>query len=70
MIDPDSDEAQIEAEELGIQPTLKRISRFDAYIFRAPEGLPSARLIHRGKSGAIDVLADGYMVADGVHRTG
>jgi len=70
MIDPDSDEAQIEAEELGIPPTLKRISRFDAYIFRAPEGLPSARLIHRGESGAIDVLAGGYMVAHGVHRTG
>jgi hypothetical protein len=70
VIDPDSDEAQIEAEELGIPPTLKRISRFDAYIYKAPEGLPSARLTHRGESGAIDVLAGGYVVAHGVHRTG
>jgi len=70
MADLDSDEAAIEAEELGLPPTLKRLSRFVAYLYTAPRGLPPLRLIHKGKSGAIDILAGGYMVAYGAHRTG
>jgi hypothetical protein len=70
MVDPDSEDAQLEAEELGLPPTLKRLSRFDAYLYKAPEGLPPVRQIHKGHCRAIDILAGGYMVAYGTHRTG
>ena len=49
---------------------MKRLSRNDDYISRAPEGLPVARLIRRGSSGAIDALSGGYCVVYGRHRSG
>lgn len=70
MVDPDSDDAQLEAEELGLPLTLKRISNFDAYIFRALEGIRTARLTNKGKSGEIDVFSNGYCLAYGRHRSG
>ena len=70
MVDPDSEDAQLEAEELGLPPTLKRLSDNDAYIYKAPDGLPIARLTHRGKTGMIDVFSGGYCLVYGKHRTG
>ena len=34
MLDPDSDAAQEEAQDLGLPPTLTRLSRQDAYIYK------------------------------------
>ena len=70
MVDPDSNDAQLEAEELGLPRTLTRLSRFDAYLYKAPQGLPPLRLIHKGESGNLDIMANGYMVAYGTHQTG
>jgi hypothetical protein len=70
MLDPDSEEAQAEVRRLGLPPTLTRASRNTAYIYKLPEGVPAVNLTHWGNSKTIDILAVGYAVAYGTHRTG
>jgi hypothetical protein len=69
-VDPDTDPAQAEAHKLGLSPTLTRKSRQPAFIYRRPADCPATSVKKRGKSGAIDVLADGYLVTFGRHKDG
>jgi len=70
VVDPDSPAATAEAEALGLRPTPIRRSRSDAYLYAKPHGCPLERAIHKGTSGQIDVLTDGYLVAHGRHLSG
>ena len=69
MLDPDSDDARAECYRNGVPDTLTRISRNNAFIFKAPPGLGNVQLTHKGTSGAIDIL-NGYCLVYGTHRTG
>ena len=42
MVDLDSNDAQLEAEELGLPLTLTRLSRFDVYLYKASQRAPAA----------------------------
>lgn len=68
MVDPDSPEAEAEAQDLGLPVTLVRRSRMTAYLYRRPDGCPLARAVHKGTSDQIDVLSDGYCVLHGTHK--
>jgi hypothetical protein len=70
MVDPDSPEALQEAQELGLPPTLTRISKNVAYLYKVPSDTPKVRLIHRGKTGNLDILTMGYCIVYGKHQTG
>ena len=48
MIDPDSEEALAEVEELGLPTTLSRQSHHTAFLYRVPEGTPTVRLTGNG----------------------
>ena len=70
MVDPDNAEAVAEARALGLPPTITRISRSPGYLYQRPGALPQANAIKQGVSEKLDVLARGYVVAHGRHRTG
>lgn len=70
MVDPDSQAAQEEARRLGLPPTLTRISKNPAYVYKLPPDVPHANITNWGESKELDVLAEGYMVAHGTHQTG
>jgi hypothetical protein len=70
VVDPDSDEAQDEAIQLGLPPTRPRISRYPAYLYLRPDDCPAVNAIRMGRSGALDVLGRGYVLVYGRHRAG
>lgn len=69
-VDPDSPAADAEARELGLPPTLVRISRNPAFLYRRPPDCPEENDIQTGSSGALDVLGRGYLVVEGRHASG
>src|SRR5262249_6435211 len=70
FVDPDSAEALAEGAECGTPPSIPRPSRNVGYLRARPDGCPTARVTRQGGSGAVDVLASGYAVVYGRHRTG
>ena len=70
MLDPDSPDALAEVTTLGVPPTLTRISRNKGFIFKAPPDTRAARIVHKGRSKAIDIFTNGYCLVYGTHRTG
>ena len=70
VVDTDSLDAYAEAEELGLEPTVTRVSRNPAFLYRRPEGCPIKSATRKGSSGKIDVLASGQVVAYGRHSKG
>jgi len=69
-IDCDSLEAIQEASELGLTPTLCRVSRWPAYVFQATVNTPKTNRTQWGKSHKLDILGGGYLVVHGTHQTG
>ena len=66
-VDPDSDAAQDEVWDLGLDGGLARYSRQKAYLFRRPPDCPIHNVIRWGQSGAIDILTNGqFLVYDEV----
>lgn len=70
VIDPDSDAAIADAERRGLPPTLVRISRMPAYLYRRPPSCPATNITQNGPSEKLDVLGTGYLVVYGRHRCG
>jgi hypothetical protein len=70
LLDPDSEEAQAETLELGRPATTVRVSRNNAFIYRRPDGCPTELALKSGRSGKLDVMSLGYVVAFGEHQTG
>jgi hypothetical protein len=70
MTDLDSPEAHEEAQELGLPPTLTRVSKNTAHLYKVPPDTPKVQLIHKGKSGNLDILTMGYCIVYGKHQTG
>ena len=69
-IDCDSEAAIHEAFELGLTPTLCRVSRWPAYVFQATVGTPKTNRTQWGESHKLDILGGGYLVVHGTHQTG
>ena len=69
-IDCDSDEAIHEASELGLTPTVCRMSRWPAYVFQVTVDTPKTNRTQWGGSHKLDILGNGYLVVHGTHQTG
>ena len=69
-IDCDSEAAIHEAFELGLTPTLCRVSRWPAYVFQATADTPKTNRTQWGESHKLDILGSGYLVVHGTHQTG
>ncbi|HVC35366.1 MAG TPA: bifunctional DNA primase/polymerase [Chloroflexota bacterium] len=69
-VDPDSQAAFDEVYQLGAPSSVIRQSRNPSLLYRAPEDCALARAIHKGATGAIDVLSKGIAIVHGEHRTG
>ncbi len=65
-IDIDTDDALKTALAQGLPPTVIRSGRMPAYIYARPEGCPTRRICRAG----LDILAAGYLVIAGRHRSG
>ena len=72
VVDCDSDDAVAEAGRLGVDGAAwVQTGKGRHYYFTRPDGCPATRRTRRGASEAIDILADGYVVAPpSRHRTG
>jgi hypothetical protein len=70
-VDCDSDEALAEATALGLPPApVMKTAKGRRYRYRAPREVVGRRVTKRGRSRSIDLLAGGYVVVAGQHRTG
>lgn len=69
-LDPDSAEGMMETQRRGIPPTAFRTSRNPSYLYRRDESCPITKTIHKGESGAIDVMTEGQVIVYGRHRLG
>jgi hypothetical protein len=70
-VDVDSDEALGEATAYGLPPApVIKTAKGRRYRYRCPRELAGRRITRRGRSRSIDVLAGGYVVVEGRHRTG
>ena len=70
-VDADSAEAEAEANQLGLPPTITRVSRCPAWIYSRPDGCPTTDRQGQGQSGKIDLLASpNYLVVFGRHENG
>jgi hypothetical protein len=70
LVDPDSEDARAEVEELGRPPTVVRRSRNVAYLYARPDGCPTELALKRGRSSTLGVMSLGYAVVFGTHVTG
>ena len=70
LVDPDSEDARAEVDELGRPPTVVRHSRNVAYLYARPDGCPTELALKRGRSATLDVMSLGYAVVYGTHQTG
>ena len=68
-VDTDSPAAVAEAKELGLPPTIERVSRRPAWIYLRPDYCPVYRATNWGDSREIDLLSGGYLVVFGRHYT-
>lgn len=69
MVDPDSPETDTVAVIFGVDGGAIRKSRHQAYVFTRPADCPTERII-KDEGAELDILASGYVVAHGTHRTG
>jgi len=73
VVDCDSKDAVMEAMANTPEPCNNVVltTKGAHFYYRRPDGCPALRTVHRGASGKIDILANGYMVAPpSVHPSG
>jgi putative DNA primase/helicase len=64
VVDTDSEEADLEVRNLGVPTTYTVVTGRGGRhrYYRRPLALPIGNAIHRGESGKIDLLSDGYVI--------